>query len=86
MAVFTTGDEDPHRLVRLLSTPVLKALYAASLRTGPLSVISGFFNVEMMWRRQCLEHDWRWEWMTESEGQIRYLAKPDQKLAILTEH
>ena len=67
---------DPHKIIRQLSDTVLNTLYQKS-PDGPLSQYYGLFEIETMWRRGQLQEDWEWVWLTDSEGTIRYLKKPN---------
>ena len=63
---------NPHKMIRQLSDDILATLCQKSL-DGPLFQYYELFQIETMWRQGLLKEDWEWDWVTESEGAIRFL-------------
>ena len=77
MSTVPTGDEDPRMLMRGLSNDIVDAVVATaktSITNPILGRLVKIFCIEWCFRHGHLEADWKWEWKSPQEGNIRYLA------------
>ena len=75
MRVAPSGKEDPRELMRQASDKIVNrvALQFRTMNTDPImSPIAQLFLIEWAYRRDYLNQDWRWEWNSDQEGQVRY--------------
>ncbi len=75
MSTVPTGEEDPKALMRPLSDGLIDAVVLASKNaiTNPiLNRLVKFFYIEWCFRHGHLHEDWKWEWKSPLEGDLRY--------------
>jgi hypothetical protein len=78
MSVVPSGEEDPKKLMRLVSDPIINHLVSRleEFEANPiLKNISQFFLIEWCYRNGHLNGDWVWNWEGQNGGHVSYDPK-----------
>lgn len=63
---------DPHEIMRKLPDEAFDALYEGVKKHHILKQFECLFQTESQWRQGLLKEDWKWEWTSKYEGEIKF--------------
>lgn len=75
MSAIPDGTEDPKRLVRPMSdkfVETVKLQFCHVMQNQVARQVAQFLFMEWCFRHGHLEEDWRWDWKSRTEGDLRY--------------